>query len=64
MYKEVMDFLEQLDEEDKRFILVNYDEEEIEPTFRFEYQFESLTESDSIFKKNRNNWWIMLLYNK
>ena len=56
IYKEVLDFLEQLDEDDKRFILINYDEEEIEPTFRFEYQFESLTESDSIFKKNRHNW--------
>lgn len=56
VYKEVLDFLEQLDEEDKRFILVNYDEEEVEPTFRFEYQFESLTESDSVFKKNRHNW--------
>ena len=56
IYKEVLDFLEQLDEDDKRFILINYDEEEIEPTFRFEYQFESLTETDSIFKKNRHNW--------
>ena len=56
IYREVLDFLEQLDEDDKRFILINYDEEEIEPTFRFEYQFESLTESDSIFKKNRHNW--------
>ena len=56
IYKEVLDFLEQLDEEDKKFILVNYDEEEVEPTFRFEYQFESLTESDSIFKKNQNSW--------
>lgn len=56
IYKEVLDFLEQLDEEDKKFILVNYDEEEVEPTFRFEYQFESLTESDSVFKKNKHNW--------
>ena len=55
-YKEVLDFLEQLDEEDKRFILINYDEEEVEPTFRFEYQFESLTEIDSVFKKNKHNW--------
>lgn len=55
-YKEVLDFLEQLDEEDKRFILINYDEEEVEPTFRFEYQFESLTESDSVFKKNPHNY--------
>ena len=55
VYNEVLEFLEQLDEEDKRFILVNYDEEEIEPAFRFEYQFESLTESDSVFKKNRHN---------
>mgnify|MGYP002662824535 CR=1 FL=1 len=56
VYKEVLEFLEQLDEEDKRFILVNYDEEEIEPTFRFEYQFESLTETESIFRKNRSIW--------
>lgn len=54
-YKEVLDYLEQLDEEDKRFILVNYDEEEVESTFRFEYQFESLTESDSVFRKIRPN---------
>lgn len=56
IYKEVLDFLNQLDEEDKKFILVNYDEEEVEPTFRFEYQFESITESDSVFKKNKHNW--------
>lgn len=56
IYKEVLDFLEQLDEEDKKFILINYDEEEVEPTFRFEYQFESITESDSVFKKNKHNW--------
>ena len=56
IYKEVLDFLEQLDEEDKKFILVNYDEEEVEATFRFEYQFESLTESDSVFKKNKHIW--------
>lgn len=56
IYKEVLDFLEQLDEEDKKFILVNYDEEEVEATFRFEYQFESITESDSVFKKNKHNW--------
>lgn len=56
IYKEVMDFLEQLDEEDKKFILINYDEEEVESTFRFEYQFESITESDSVFKKNKHNW--------
>ena len=55
VYREVLDFLEQLDEEDRKHILVNYDEEEIEPTFRFEYQFESLTESDSIFRKVRHS---------
>lgn len=55
VYKEVLDYLEQLDEEDKRFILVNYDEEEAEPTFRWEYQFESLTESDSVFSKRKHD---------
>lgn len=55
VYKEVLDYLEQLDEDDKRFILVNYDEEEVEPTFRFEYQFESLTESDSVFSKRKHD---------
>lgn len=55
VYREVLDYLEQLDEDDKRFILVNYDEEEVEPTFRFEYQFESLTESDSVFSKRKHD---------
>ena len=55
VYKEVLDYLEQLDEDDKRFILVNYDEEEVEPTFRWEYQFESLTESDSVFSKRKHD---------
>ena len=48
--KEVLDFLEQLDEQDKRFILINYDIEEPEPDFLWEYSHESVTEIDSVFR--------------
>ena len=50
IYQEVVDFLEQLDEEDLKHILVS-DEELIEPVFRWEYQFESLTEAESLFRQ-------------
>ena len=48
--KEVIDFLEQLDEQDKKFILIDYDIEEPEPDFLWEYCHESSTEIDSVFR--------------
>ena len=48
--KEVKDFLEQLDEQDKKFILIDYDIEEPEPDFLWEYCYESSTEIDSVFR--------------
>ena len=48
--KEVLEFLEQLDEQDKRFILIDYDIEEPEPDFLWEYSQESITEIDSVFR--------------
>ena len=48
--KEVIDFLEQLDEQDRKFILVDYDIEEPEPDFLWEYCYESSTEIDSVFR--------------
>jgi hypothetical protein len=50
IYQEVVDFLEQLDEEDLKHILIS-EEEMIEPLFRWEYQFESLTETESLFQR-------------
>jgi hypothetical protein len=50
-YKEVVEFLEQLDEEDRKFVLVDYETEEVEVQWRFEYQHESTTEADSVFRK-------------
>lgn len=50
IYQEVVDFLEQLDEEDLKHIIVA-EEELIEPVFRWEYQFESLTETESLFQR-------------
>ena len=50
IYKEVSEYLEQLDEEDKKHILVNYDVEELEPRFRWEYAHESCSEHDSVFR--------------
>ena len=50
IYQEVVDFLEQLDEEDLKHIIVT-EEELIEPVFRWEYQFESLTETESLFQR-------------
>ena len=49
IHKDVVDFLEQLDEEDRKHILVDYETEEVEPNFLWEYAFESTTEIDSIF---------------
>jgi hypothetical protein len=52
IYQEVVDFLEQLDEEDLKHIIVT-EEELIEPVFRWEYQFESITETESLFRMVR-----------
>ena len=49
IYKDVVDFLEQMDDEDRKHILVDYETEEVEPDFMWEYAHESLTEIDSIF---------------
>lgn len=52
-YKEaqsLLELLEQLDEEDKKHILINYDEEETEVAFRWEYAHESCSEIDSVFR--------------
>ena len=49
IYQEVVDFLEQLDEEDLKHIIVT-EEELIEPVFRWEYQFEGITETESLFR--------------
>lgn len=49
--KEVIDFLEQLDEDDRKYILVDYEQEDIEVKFRWEYMHESTSEPDSIFRK-------------
>ena len=51
IYKDVLDFLEQLDDEDRKHILVDYETEEIEVKFRFEFQHESCSEADSVFRK-------------
>lgn len=50
IYQEVVDFLEQLDEEDLKYIILS-EEEVAEPVFRWEYQFESLTEAESLFRQ-------------
>ena len=50
IYQEVIDFLEQLDEEDLKYIILT-EEDVIEPVFRWEYQFESLTETESLFRQ-------------
>lgn len=49
--KEVLDFLEQLDEEDRKYILVDYECEEAETKFRWEYMHESTSEADSVFRR-------------
>ena len=51
IHKEVVDFLEQLDDEDRKHILVDYETEEVEAKFRWEYQCESVSEADSVFRK-------------
>lgn len=45
------EWLEALDEDDLRYILLDFDEEEAEATFRWEYQHEGLSTFDSVFKK-------------
>jgi hypothetical protein len=50
-HKDVLEFLEQLDEEDRKFVLVDYETEEAETSFRWEYQCESLSEADSVFRR-------------
>ena len=45
------EWLETLDEDDLRYILLDFDEEESEQGFRFEYQHEGLTEIDTVFRK-------------
>ena len=52
IYQEVVEFLEQLDEEDLKHILIS-EEEMIEPIFRWEYQFEGITETESLFRQVR-----------
>lgn len=38
------------DEDDIKHILIDYDSEYLEPEFRWEYQFESITETESLFR--------------
>jgi hypothetical protein len=38
------------DEGDIKHILIDYDLEYSEPEFRWEYQFESITETESLFR--------------
>lgn len=45
------EILSELDLEDEKFIIVDYDNEKPEIKFRWEYQFEHLTEGDSVFRK-------------
>jgi hypothetical protein len=51
IHKDVVDFLERLDDEDRKFVLVDYETEEVEVKFRWEYQCESTSEADSVFRK-------------
>jgi hypothetical protein len=48
------ELLFELDLEDEKFIIVDYDNEKIEPKFRWEYAHESVTESDSVFRRIKN----------
>lgn len=49
IYEEI---LNELDESDERFILVDFEQEKPELLFRWEYAHESLTEADSVFRIN------------
>lgn len=51
IYKETVDFLEQMDDEDLKHILVDYESEGVEVSFRWEFQHESCSEADSVFRK-------------
>ena len=51
IHKEVVDFLEQLDDEDRKHILIDYECEEVEVKFRFEFMHESCSEADSVFRR-------------
>lgn len=46
------EFLEELDEEDEKRIIVDYEVEKVEPRFRWEYAHESSTEVGSVFRRN------------
>lgn len=48
IYEEI---LSELDEEDEKRIIVDYEVEKAEPAFRWEYAHEHLTEYGSIFRK-------------
>ena len=48
---EYEEILEYLDDQDRQYILVDYDIEEPSATFRWEYAHEGITESDSVFRK-------------
>lgn len=50
-HEEIEDFLKDLDDDDLKHIIVNYDEETIEQKFRWEFQHEGLSELDSVFRK-------------
>lgn len=45
------DILSDLDAEDEKYIIIDYDNEYTEPSWRWEYSHESLTEADSIFRR-------------
>lgn len=51
IYKETVDFLEQMDDEDRKHVLVDYETEEVETKFRWEFMHESASEADSVFRK-------------
>lgn len=46
------ELLSELDWEDEKYILVDYDTEQAEVKFRWEYAHESTSEADSVFRKN------------
>lgn len=53
LYEEL---LNELDEEDEKRVLINYEVEKVEPRFRWEFQHESITEYDSVFRKIRSDY--------
>lgn len=47
------EYLEELDFDDEKRIIIDFEKEKPEPRFRWEYAHESITEIGSVF---RDNW--------